>query len=29
MAVQATSGANCAELKQVAETVLAAWPGKR
>lgn len=29
MAIQATSGANCAELKQVAETVLSAWPGKR
>ncbi len=29
MAIQATSGANCAELKQVAETVLAAWPGKK
>ncbi|RVT48671.1 TetR/AcrR family transcriptional regulator [Rheinheimera sediminis] len=29
MAVQATSGANCAELKQVADTVLSAWPGKR
>lgn len=29
MAIQATSGASCAELKQVAETVLSAWPGKR
>jgi AcrR family transcriptional regulator len=29
MAVQATSGANCDELRQVADTVLSAWPGKR
>jgi AcrR family transcriptional regulator len=29
MAVQATSGATCADLKQVAETVLSAWPGKK
>ncbi len=29
MAVQATSGASCAELQQVAQTVLNAWPGTR
>ncbi|WP_337880556.1 TetR/AcrR family transcriptional regulator [Rheinheimera sp.] len=29
MAIQATSGASCDDLRMVAETVLQAWPGKK
>ena len=29
MAIQATSGASCADLRMVADTVLQAWPGKK
>ncbi|MFC4655563.1 TetR/AcrR family transcriptional regulator [Rheinheimera marina] len=29
MAIQATSGASCTDLRMVADTVLQAWPGKK